>query len=85
MAFPICSASSRATCERSRASSATFIRIESATSASRVGGQLLFTPKERIKKFGLANIVSQFAVLEEDVHRFPERVVKHLDQFLLNK
>jgi len=48
------------------------------------GGLLLFA-EERIEKAGFADVMAQFAMLEKDVHRFPERVVKDFDQFLMHE
>ena len=33
----------------------------------------------------LADVVAQFTMLEENVHRLPQRVVEHLDDFLVNE
>ena len=46
---------------------------------------LLFPPQKGVEKFSFADVVPEFAALEEDVHRLPKRVVKQLDQFLLDK
>ena len=70
---------------RSAASSATFIRIDAATCADQVGRRLLLAAEERIEEPGLADVVAQLAVLEEDVHRLPERVVQDLDQLLVHE
>ena len=50
-----------------------------------VASRLLLAPKKRIEKSGLADVVTQLAMLEEDVHRLPERVIENLDQFLLDE
>src|SRR5262249_37918446 len=46
---------------------------------------LLPLPKERIQETGLSNIMTKFTMFEENVHRFPERVIKDLDDFLVNE
>jgi len=33
----------------------------------------------------IADVVAQFAVFEEDVHRFPQRVIENLNQFLMDE
>ena len=40
---------------------------------------LFFFAEKRIEKAGIAHVVAEFAVLEEDVHRFPKRVVENFD------
>ncbi len=42
-------------------------------------------PKKRIKKTGLADIVAEFAMFEEDVHRFPKRVIENFDHLLMHE
>src|SRR5271165_2990342 len=50
------------------------------------GGRfLLLVPEKWVEEFGLADILAEFAMLEEDMHGFPERVVENLDQFLVNE
>ena len=48
-------------------------------------GFLFLLPQERIEKPGIADIVTQFAVLEKDVHGFPKRVIEDLDHLLVLK
>ena len=76
---------SRATCARRAASSSTFIRIDDGDLAHEVGRRLLLASQERIEKSRLADLVAQLAMLEEDVHRLPERVVQDLDDLLVHE
>ncbi len=46
---------------------------------------LLLLAEKRIKKSRFANIVAQFAPLEEDVYRFPQRVIQDLDHLLMQE
>ena len=64
---------------------ATFIRMEAATSRDDVGCFLLFLAEKWIEKAGVADIVAQFAMLEEDVHSLPERVIENLDHLLVDE
>src|SRR5271170_6726525 len=50
-----------------------------------VGRFLLLVPEKWVEEFGWANVLAEFAMLEEDVHGFPERVVENLDQFLMDE
>ncbi len=50
-----------------------------------IAGLLLFLTKKRIEKSGCSNFVAEFAMFEEDMHRFPQRVVQDLDHFLMNE
>ncbi len=45
----------------------------------------LFWSEERIEKTGGPGILAQFAMLQEHVHCFPERVIEHFDQFLVDE
>ena len=54
--------------------------MDAATSVDDIAGVLLRLPEKRIEKSGIADVVAQFAMLEEDVHRLPQRVVQNLDQ-----
>ncbi len=46
---------------------------------------LLRAAEKRIEKPGLARVVSELAVLEEHVHRFPQRVVQDFDDLLVDE
>src|SRR5690242_16239746 len=48
-------------------------------------GRLHVLTEEGIKKRSFANVMPQFPVLKEDVHRFPQCVIKNLDQFLMHE
>src|SRR5271170_163327 len=50
-----------------------------------VGGFLLLVSEKWVEKFRLADVLPQFAMLEEDVHGFPESMVENLDQFLMDE
>ena len=50
-----------------------------------VGCFLLLLPEEWIKKASVADVVAQFAMFEEDVHGFPERVIENLDELLVDE
>ena len=50
-----------------------------------VGGRLPIAPEERIEKARFPDVMPQFAALEEDVHRLPQRVVEHLEDFLVDE
>ena len=50
-----------------------------------VGCFLLILTEEWIKKASVADVVAQLAMFEEDVHRFPERVIENLDQLLVDE
>ena len=50
-----------------------------------IGRFLFLLAKKGIQKFRLPHILPQFAMLEEDVHRLPKRVVEDLDEFLVDK
>ena len=63
----------------------TFIRMEAATSRTRSADGLLLPAEERIQEAGVADVVAQLPMLEEDVHRLPERVVEDLDQLLVDE
>ena len=61
-------------------------RIESATSADDSHRSACFCLAQKgIEKAALADVVSQFAMLEEHVHCFPQRVIQNLDHFLMNE
>ena len=53
--------------------------------AHAAGRVLLLLAEKRIQKSGCAHVVAQLAVLEEDVHRLPERVIENLDQLLVDE
>ena len=48
-------------------------------------GLLFLLPKKRIEKLRGTDVVAEFAMLEKDVHRLPERVIENLDQFLMHE
>ena len=46
---------------------------------------LLLAAQKRIQKCRHPHIVAEFPMLEEDMHRFPERVIENLDQLLVDE
>ncbi len=66
-------------------SSWAFIRMEDRDICNQVGGSLFFLPKKRIEKLGFAHVVPEFAVLEENMHRLPERMVQNFDHLLMHE
>ena len=50
-----------------------------------IGGRLFLLAQEWVEERGIAHIVAEFIVLEEDVHGFPECVIEDLDQLLMNE
>jgi hypothetical protein len=50
-----------------------------------VGGSLLFGAQEGIEEPRFAHLVTQFTMLEEDMHGFPQRVVQNLDHLLVHE
>ena len=73
----------RATCARSFASSATFMRMDAATSSTTPAVSCFSWPRNGYRNAAIAHVVPQFAMLEEDVHRFPQRVIQDLDHLLV--
>ena len=61
------------------------MRMDSATSFQQGRGVVFVLPQERIEKAGGAGVLAQFAVLQEHVHGFPQRVIKNLDRFLMDE
>ena len=53
--------------------------------SQQVGGSLLFGAQKGIEESRIAHLVTQFTMLEEDVHRLPQRVVQDLDHFLVHE
>ena len=75
----------RALLARAAASSATFMLIELGHLLDESDGFLLFLAEKGIKKLRPRHIVAQLAMLEEDVHGLPKRVIEDLDHFLVNE
>ena len=50
-----------------------------------VAGRLFFFAEKRVQEAGFADLVAQFAMFEEDVHRFPERVIEDFDDLLVDE
>jgi len=46
---------------------------------------LFLFPQEGIEKFRFARFMTEFTVLEENMHRLPERVIQDFNQFLMNE
>ena len=59
--------------------------MEAATCSTISAGRLLRFAEKRIKECGVADIVPQFAMLEEDVDRLPQRVIQDLHQLLMDE
>src|ERR1700692_1433543 len=49
------------------------------------GRLLLFGSEKRIEEFTLTGVLAELAMLEEDVHGFPECVVEDFNQFLMDE
>src|SRR5689334_9453660 len=50
------------------------------------GGAFLFVfAEKRIEKTGFAHVTAQLPPFEEDVNRFPKRVIKNFHDFLVNE
>ena len=87
MAAPIASACSRGDLRRAalrivlRPSSEWTRRLRRA----HVVGILLLLAEEGVEEAGVARIETELAVLEEDVHGLPQRVVENLDDFLMDE
>ena len=84
-ASTICSDSSRATRARRCASSCAFGANRCGDLIHDIAHVLLLFAEKRIEESGIADVMPQFAMLEEDVHGFPERVIENLDQFLMDE
>ena len=88
-AFPICIGflASRLPYAESASSFATFMGESNwATSRHHRRRSTAFLLTEKwVEKSSFADVMTQFTALEKNVHRLPQRVVKHLDEFLLNK
>ena len=63
----------------------TFIWMEAATSANKSPVSCFSLAQKGIQKCGLANVVAQFAVLEEDVNSLPQRVIQDFNHLLMHE
>ena len=81
----ICSASSPATCARSFASSSDLDPNRRRHFAYDIVRLLLFLAEKWIEETGVAHVVAQFAMLEEHVHRLPQRVIEDLHHLLMHE
>ena len=84
-ALPIFSDSSCATCVAQQRVVLRFHADGSSDLRDDVERFLFVFAEEWVEKAGLANVMAQFAVFEEDVHGLPERVVENFDEFLMNE
>ena len=50
-----------------------------------IASVLFLLAKEWIEKSGIADIMAQFAMFQKDMHTFPKRVIKDLDDLLMNE
>src|SRR6202034_2830001 len=50
-----------------------------------IASSLLFSTEKWIKESGVAHLKAQFAVLEKNVYRLPERVIEDLDHLLVHE
>ena len=74
-----------ATRARRRASSCALTRMDAATSSTISLGLLFLFAEKRIEESGFADVIPQFPMLEENVHRLPQRVIENLHQFLMDE